>query len=64
MTASRACYLSIYPPTNLTTSEIAGKLSVARNAVKTRMRNLYTELSTHRLAGVLARALELLVSRR
>jgi LuxR family maltose regulon positive regulatory protein len=53
-----------YLPTNLTASEIAGELSVARNAVKSDMRNLYTKLSTHRLAEALARALGLLATRR
>jgi len=51
-------------PTNLTASEIAGELTVARNTVKSDMRNRYTKLSTHRLAEALARALGLLATRR
>ena len=53
-----------YLPTNLTALETDGKLSVARDTVKSDMRNLYTKLSTHRLAEALARALGLPTTRR
>lgn len=45
-----------YLPTNLTAPEIAGELSVSRNAVKTHLRNLYAKLGAHSRAEAIARA--------
>lgn len=43
-------------PTNLTGPEIASELYVSPNTVKTRVRNLYTKLGTHRRAEAVTRA--------
>ena len=45
-----------YLPTNLTTAEIARRLHVSRNTVKTHVGNLYAKLGTHRRADAVERA--------
>ncbi|MER6443078.1 LuxR C-terminal-related transcriptional regulator [Streptomyces sp. NPDC001185] len=48
-----------YLPTNLTTSEIAGQLSVSPNTIKVHVRHLYAKLGAHRRAEAVARARDL-----
>jgi LuxR family maltose regulon positive regulatory protein len=45
-----------YLPTHLSMPEIANKLYVSLNTVRTRMRHLYTKLGTHRRAETVERA--------
>jgi LuxR family transcriptional regulator, maltose regulon positive regulatory protein len=45
-----------YLPTNLTGPEIANRLHVSPNTVKTHVRNLYAKLGTHRRAEAVTRA--------
>jgi LuxR family maltose regulon positive regulatory protein len=48
-----------YLPTNLSAPEIANKLYVSHNTVRTHMRHLYAKLGTHTRAEAVARARDL-----
>ena len=45
-----------YPPTNLSTPEIANELHVSRNTVRTHMSHLYAKLDTHTRTETIERA--------
>ncbi|WP_194891489.1 LuxR C-terminal-related transcriptional regulator [Catenulispora pinisilvae] len=48
-----------YLPTNLTSQDIAGELSVSRNTIKTHIRKLYDKLDVHSRTEAVARARDL-----